>query len=225
MEALTPPMFIERDKVEKHITYSDNLFREIALKTDSMEYYDRCLNGSRSAKSNLKNLLKHNYIYDSDMDVTDRYIKNFMEEFDPDVGYKLHKCYFDIEVDLQSKGLKDKGYIGFPDEDIAPCPINIITLIDGKSMVVYSFIHRNPLNTSLLEFEKNVDYHKEKLKTTFLEEHSTIVNDIKVEFFASEEETIEAFIRALHIIDPDVLSGWNSRFRLENNFKSINTFI
>ena len=55
MEALTPPMFIERDKVEKHITYSDNLFREIALKTDSMEYYDRCLNGSRSAKSNLKN--------------------------------------------------------------------------------------------------------------------------------------------------------------------------
>ena len=65
-----------------------------------MEYYDRCLNGSRSAKSNLKNLLKHNYIYDSDMDVTDRYIKNFMEEFDPDVGYKLHKCYFDIETDL-----------------------------------------------------------------------------------------------------------------------------
>ena len=28
--AIAPPMFIERDKVEKHITYSDNLFREIA---------------------------------------------------------------------------------------------------------------------------------------------------------------------------------------------------
>lgn len=92
-------MFIPRDKVEKHITYSDNLYREIALKTDSMAYYDRAIS-TRAAKSNLKNLLKHNYIYDSDMDVTDRYVKNFMEEFEPDINYKLHKCYFDIETDL-----------------------------------------------------------------------------------------------------------------------------
>ena len=104
-----------------------------------------------------------------------------MEEFEPDVGYKLHKCYFDIETDLMPNGFKDKGYIGFPDEDIAPCPINIITLIDSKSMVVHTFIHRN-MNTSLLEFERDVEKYKAELKQTLIENDGTIMNDIRVSF-------------------------------------------
>ena len=78
------------------------------------------------------------------MDVSDRYIKYFNEEFDSDLNYKLHKVYMDIEVDLMPNGFKDKGYIGFPDEDIAPCPVNIISLFDEKSMIEYAFILRNP---------------------------------------------------------------------------------
>lgn len=210
-EAISPPMFIERDKVEKHITYSDNLFREIALKTDSMAYYDRAI-GTRAARSNLKNLLKHNYIYDSDMDVTDRYVKNFMEEFEPDINYKLHKTYFDIETDLMPNGFKDKGYIGFPDEDIAPCPINIISFFDSKAMIEYSFILRNPLNKSLIEFEKNVEVYKQELKDWLREEDDVILNDLVVNFYNSEEETIEAFLNTLHKIDPDLLGAWNSGF-------------
>lgn len=209
--AIAPPMFIERDKVEKHITYSDNLFREIALKTDSMSYYDRW-NGSRSAKSNLKNLLKHNYIYDSDMDVTDRYIKQFMEEFQPDINYKLHKCYFDIETDLMPNGFRDKGYIGFPDEDIAPCPINIVSLIDGKSMITYTFIHENKENKSLVDFKTNLDRYKEELINEMREEDNTIMNDVRVSFYNTEEEMIEAFFKMLHKIDPDYMIAWNEGF-------------
>ena len=100
-EAITPPMFIPSEKVEKVTTYSDMLYREIALRTGAMAYYDRVITSGRSSVSNLKNLLKHNYIYDADMDVTDRYIKNFMDEFEPDINYKLHKVYMDIEVDLR----------------------------------------------------------------------------------------------------------------------------
>ena len=100
-EAITPPMFIPREKVEKVTTYSDMLYREIALRTGAMAYYDRVITSVRSSVSNLKSLLKHNYIYDADMDVTDRYIKNFMDEFEPDINYKLHKVYMDIEVDLR----------------------------------------------------------------------------------------------------------------------------
>ena len=94
-------MFIEREKVEEYKVYSDMIYREVAMKTDSLAYYDRVTASGAGKKklSNLKNLLKHNYIYNADMDITDRYIKEFMEEYDPDINYKLHKCYMDIEVD------------------------------------------------------------------------------------------------------------------------------
>jgi len=60
---------------------------------------------SEGMKSNsFKNLMKHNFIYNSDMDISDRYIKNFYEEYEADKNYKLHKAYFDIEVDLMPNG-------------------------------------------------------------------------------------------------------------------------
>lgn len=110
-EAKNPPMFIEREKVDEHLIWSDSLYREIALQTDAMEFYDRCRNEGRNTR-NMMNLLKHPYIYNADMDVADRYIKYFNEEFEPDIDYKLHKCYFDIEVDLMPNGFNDAGYIG-----------------------------------------------------------------------------------------------------------------
>ena len=108
-EAITSPMFIEKDKVEKVTVWSDMLYREIALRTDSMAYYDRASLNFKQ-RSNLKNLFKNNLIYDADMDVADRYIKEFNDEFQPDKNYKLHKCYADIEVDLMPKGfVKDSS--------------------------------------------------------------------------------------------------------------------
>ena len=56
----------------------------------------------------MKNLFKHNWLYDTDMDYADRYIASFHEEFEPDKKYKLHKCYFDIEVDLMENGWKKR---------------------------------------------------------------------------------------------------------------------
>jgi DNA polymerase elongation subunit (family B) len=211
-EALTPPMFIEKDKVEQVKVYSDMLYREIALRTDSMSYYDRVVLNYGSNSYNMKNLLKHNWIYDADMDVADRYIKNFNEKYQPDVKYKLHKCYFDTEVDLMPNGFKDKGYIGFPDELLAPCPINIITLIDGKSMIVHSFITRNPLNESQKDFESKISDFKKYLLEKIRTEDNTVLNDIDITFYNSEEETIKAFFDMAHLIDPDFMLSWNSSF-------------
>ena len=136
-EAFKPPMFIPRDKVEKVEVYSDMFYRELAMRTDTLGFYDRVITNYpvKAQAGNLKNILKHPWIYDSDMDIADRYIKYFGEEFEADQNYTLHKCYYDIEVDLAPEGLvKDSkghiGYMGFPNEEIAPCPINIITLVD-----------------------------------------------------------------------------------------------
>ena len=112
-------------------------YRELAMRTDTLGFYDRVITNYpvKAQAGNLKNILKHPWIYDSDMDIADRYIKYFDEEFEADQNYKLHKCYYDIEVDLAPEGLvKDSkghiGYMGFPNEEIAPCPVNIITLVD-----------------------------------------------------------------------------------------------
>lgn len=222
-EALTPPMFIEKDKVERVNVYSDDIFRHIALDTGALQYFDTFSGGS------LKNLYKHPYIYDADMDIVDRYIKSFNEEFEPDKDYKLHKVYFDIEVDLMPDGFKKDsrgaiGYSGFPDETIAPCPVNIITMIDEKSMIGYVFIHKNSLNSQIFDYEKNVTEKINTIKNKVLEEDDTFFNDIKVEFFNSEEETIEAFFKTIHNIDPDFALAWNEGFdvlTLQNRLKTL----
>ena len=87
-DAENPPMFIEKEKVEKNITYSDNLYREIAMKTGTMQYFDEILYRNGEHHYNMKNIFKHNYVYDSDMDIADRYIKYFHDEFEPDKNYK-----------------------------------------------------------------------------------------------------------------------------------------
>lgn len=213
-EAISPPMFIEQEKVEKVISYSDMLLRDIAVRTDSIDYWDRA---SAYGASNLKNLLKHNLIYDADMDVSDRYIKNFIDEYEPDINYKLHKVYMDIEVDLMPDGFKKNkdgsiGYQGFPDENEAPCPINIISFFDEKSFNVHSFIHKNPLNEQITLFEQNLEEEKQLLKDVLFQEHDVVVNNVYVNIYDTELEMIEGYLKALHSVDPDFCSSWNQCF-------------
>jgi len=228
-EAISPPMFIEKDKVDKITTFSDLLFREIAVKTDSLYYYDRVTTSSGIRDSNLKNLFKHNWLYDTDMDFADRYIAYFHEEFQPDINYKLHKCYFDIEVDLMPDGWKKDskgniGYTGFPDEELAPVPVNIISLFDEKNMELYTFVVRNSQNTSLTDFETHIESFKAELKVKLETEDLLMIRGINIRFFNTEEETIEAFFKKTHDLDPDFMLAWNESFdviTLQNRLRKI----
>jgi len=228
-EAMSPPMFIEADKVEKVTTYSDILYRELAVKTDSLYYFDRVITTWGAGSSNMKNLFKHNWLYDTDMDFADRYIARFHEEFRPDENYKLHKCYFDIEVDIMPDGWKKDskgniGFMGFPDEEMAPVPVNIITLFDEKAMDVHTFVVRNQSNTSILEFEKDVSGFKTYIKEKLSTEDDVDLNDANIYFFNSEEEAIEAFFEKIHNIDPDFALAWNQGFdvqTLQNRLKKL----
>lgn len=220
-EAITPPMFIEKEKVEKVVVPSHLLFRDMALKTNTLAYYD-----SNDGSSNIKNIFKHPYLYNADMDIVDRYIAQFNEEFEPDKNYKLHKVFYDIEVDLMPDGFKKDrngqiGYVGFPDEEEAPCPVNIITLIDGKTLEGYIFAHRNTLNSQLLDFEKNKKEHLNDILKTISVEDDVILSDIHMNFYNSEEETIEAFFKTMHLIDPDYSLAWNSGFDIKTLMKRL----
>lgn len=220
-EAENPPMFIERSKVDEHICYSDTLFREVAAKTKAMHYYDTItINQGKNSRA-LQNLFKHKHVYNSDMDIVDRYVKYFNDEFEPDMGYKLHKCYYDIEVDLMPNGWKDKGFIGFPDESVAPCPINIITIIDGKSLAIHTFVVRNPENKSQVEFESGVEEFKKYLHEKILTEDGVDISEINITFFNDEMEAIQAYFDKMHEIDPDFALAWNSHFDLETMFNRL----
>jgi len=228
-EAFTPQMFIEKDKVERTTTYTDMLYRELAIKTDSLNYFDRVVTTWGEKSSNIKNLFKHNWLYDTDMDFADRYIARFHEEFQPDENYKLHKCYFDIEVDIMPDGWKKDakgniGFMGFPDEEIAPVPVNIITLFDEKAMDVYTFVVKNSANTSLNEFQRNVENFKGYLDQKLDLEDDIKANNINILFYNSEEEAIEAFFEKMHEIDPDFALAWNQGFdvqTLQNRLKKL----
>lgn len=216
-EAQYSPLYIHEDKLEKYEVYSDMLYRDIAIKTNCIHYYDKVLATKGPTAYEMKNLFRHPLVYDADMDIQDRKIAEFYEEYDPDPKYKLHKCYFDIEVDLAPNGITpDKngqyGYIGFPDEEEAPCPINIITLIDEKDLKIYSFVVRNAKNTSLIEFEQNVEMYKADVLQKIREQDQTPIVSSDVRFFNGEEDAIAAFFNKLHEIDPDYLSAWNECF-------------
>jgi DNA polymerase elongation subunit (family B) len=228
-EAVSPPMFIEKDKIERISTFSDLMFREIAAKTDSLYYFDRVITTWGSYSSNMKNLFKHNWLYDSDMDFVDRYMAKFHEDYEPDINYKLHKCYFDIEVDLMPNGWKkdakgNLGFMGFPDEELAPCPVNVVTLFDEKAMEIHTFVVRNDLNESIKKLEANSTEFKKKISEKLNIEDEVEVTSVNLEFFNSEEECIEAFFNKIHTIDPDFALAWNQAFdllTLQNRLKKI----
>lgn len=215
-EAYAPPMFIKREKVDRIMVYSDMLYREIALRTDSTSFYDRVISNYpvRLQERNLKNLLKHNYIYDADMDISDRYIKNFNESHEPDVNYSLHKCFYDIEVDLMQNGFADKGYIGFPDEEVAPCPVNIITLVDGRTLEITVFSVVNSKNSLLLNFNKDIDNKITEIKEKLASEYEFTPSNLTITPYETELECIEAFFAKAHEINPDFMLAWNAHFDL-----------
>jgi DNA polymerase elongation subunit (family B) len=228
-EAFSPPMFIEKEKVQTEKTFSDLLYRELAVKTDSLYYFDRVVTTWGERSYNMKNLFKHNWLYDTDMDIADRYIAKFHEEFKPDENYKLHKCYFDIEVDLMTDGWKKDskgniGFMGFPDEEMAPVPINIITLFDEKNLNIHTFVVKNNLNKSLIEFEANSSLFKSEIKNKIEAENDLIIKNVELLFFNSEEEAIEEFFKTIHEIDPDFSLAWNQSFdlmTLQNRLKKL----
>lgn len=215
-EAATEPLFIKKEKVELKTPYSDSLFRDIAIQTGTIQFYDSLIT-SGAKSSEFKNLFQHPWVYEADMDLSDRYIRNFHDTHETNPAYKLYKCYFDIEVDLM-------GFNGFPDEELAPCPINIITLVDEKFMTVHTFVVRNPRNPKIAELERDVEKFKKYMKEKVEAEDQIIFNEFYINFYDSELETIKAFFNCVHEKNPDYMIAWNEAFdviTLQNRLRKL----
>lgn len=210
-----PPIYIHEDELEKHTVYSDDLYYDISRNTGASGYYDTCLFNSSLPRSAVSNVLKSPLLYSADTNLEDRYIEKFYQENELFEGYKLRKAYFDIEVDLMPHG-NPKEFMDFPDENVAPMPINIITLIDDnmrkKSPDIYSFVCRNKLNKSLIEFENKAEEFKVYLKNKIQSDDRVEIGNINIEFFDEESDVISTFFKKVHELNPDYAGAWNMQF-------------
>ena len=204
LEATLPPLYIDIDKLEKHSTYFDNLYRDVAVNTGTLPFYDKVKFNYGPTSYNMNNLLKHPLLYGADIDLEDFYIAKFYREFENDPSYKLKKCYFDIENDIYH-------FQGFPDPKEAQAPICLITLIDESSMTSFTFILRNKENHQLVEFEQDVENFKIYMHNKIKEVDNLDMN-FEFIFFNDEAELIKAFFKKIHEIDPDYIGGWNISF-------------
>ena len=105
--------------------------------------------------------------------------------------------------------------------DEAPCPINIITIIDGKFLAIHTFVVRNAENKSQIEFESGVEEFKKYLHEKILTEDGVDISEINITFFNDEMEAIRAYFDKMHEIDPDFALAWNSHFDLETMFNRL----
>lgn len=174
-----------------------DVLADISGKTKDLINWRRTKQASKQ-----KNLHKEDMFYGSDLDIEDYYTKKFYNKYKA-VENRITKGYLDIEVDILD-------YPSFPDERIAPCPINIVTYQDDVTNVSYTFILRNEKNPLVAKFEKNVKAFKKKLKNEIFKDYS--IDKYKFYFYDSEIELLQALFATINENKPDFCMSWNARF-------------
>ncbi len=199
-EVSHPVSFIEKEKVQKIKCHYKDLMKTIADLLDEGNYYWECIN---SRQFNLLNKLhQEGNIFASDLNIED-YTKGIFLDKYKSINNKIDKGFFDIEVDTIN-------YTGFPDEHLAPCPINAITYVDNKTETSYTFLLRNKKNPQIAKVEKNIKGLRKRANEMFDESFGKL--KYKFEFFDSELDLIQAFYDCLNEIKPDFCGAWNMQF-------------
>lgn len=206
-----PQLFIEKDKVEEITVPFLQLEKNIAERTNQLDFFkDNIRNGARY---NNKQLHTDPSIFNSDMNIEDYYRFKFSKEYTNNT-FKLHKAYFDIEVD----GKYQCG--DFP--ELGECPVNCVSYLDEKQDKVYTFILRNNENPLIQEFEDSINDNLFKELREFIIDavggwkQATRFGLMNISqeflFFDDEISLIKRMFDMFHEIDPDFILAWNMAF-------------
>jgi hypothetical protein len=160
----------------------------------------------KEERRKLENMHLFNEFHSSDVDITDYYIDRFiMENNQEKNSIPIDISTFDIEVD-------GADYPGFPNEDDAPCEVNMITYYNFKTNRLSVFMKEYDTDT----FEEFINDKERKIKT--IKE----VKDIYREYFGdfsvklyrlkSELDVIKYFFMTVNKDKPDYCCAWNARF-------------
>lgn len=193
---------IPKEDVTEIVCKYDGRDLELAKAANMVDqFWDALRNGNKGMF--MRDILKHPDLFMADVDIEDYRKTMFMVEHGANYG-KYRKGFSDIEVDISN-------YKGFPDEDIAPVPINTINHIDGATKTIYSVILRDPTNPGVAWLENNIEkFWKHQMLRELKEEDY----DFKYKFFFvdSEAEVIDTYFNNIHITEPDFVAFWNQHF-------------
>lgn len=205
-----PRVYMRKDDLIRFEVSYKNKCKEIAeiLGEAYTDYFWAKINEKNRNATN--NILKARRVFGADLDIEEYVRIEYLQNCQPS-STLVHKAFYDIEVDI-------KGYPSFPEEDIAPCPVNAITYVDIKRMEVHTFLLRNPDNPKIAEFESGARDYCETLNDKFDE----VLRDKKsgkrldfkyrMYFFDDEIDLIVSFYKLCQAISPDFLLAWNQRF-------------
>lgn len=206
-----PRYFVSKDNVHPVKTKYKDLEKSIFTELGMLDEY-KMLKANSDYKS-IKNIHKDPRVFMSDINIEDYYRFLFSNEY-PNNNFKIHKAFFDIEVD----GKYQAG--DFP--ELGEVPINAVSLYDDKLNKVFSFLLRDNDNPLIEEFEKSLIYDS---KTVFGKMYDFIIDavggkkkaksfnmiglEIGIYFFDNEIDLVNALFEKIHSISPDFCLGYN----------------
>jgi hypothetical protein len=206
--------FIEKEKTDLVSVPFTDLEKDIAERTGNLEfYYDNIKNGNRRANSVLHT---HPRVFMSDSNIEDNYRFRFSNSYTNNIS-PISKAFFDIEARITHM----KG--DFP--EMGECPIDLITLINENTNMIYTLVLRDETNPQIAEFEeqvKNGTIFKElkdfiitatggKYKAAY---YGTDKLDIQFQFYDEKDEIklIKDLFNLINILEPDFILAWNMPF-------------
>ena len=214
---------IDEDKLTK-ITYPyNNIYKGMVQALNDPTFtrrYNNIFDSGTEINRQLRKLHLDSRFHNTDINIEDFYIDLFLKENDPeDNNFPLTKSFYDIEVDVT-------GYTGFPNEEEAPCPVNIITWIHEPSKEVYTFMLEYDTDT-FRETVSDLNKVEEELRNKYNSYREGLGNEYKFIFkiYKTEIDLIKDFFKTVNIYKPDFCLAWNATFdylTLVNRIKKLN---
>lgn len=194
--------YIEREKVREVTTKSSNLVKSVAYEIGKEKFFWECIKQKKFSLA--KSVFLNENVHGSDIDLEDYYIGKHYSEYPAEESKnEFTKGFIDIEVDSMN-------IVGFPDPEVAECPVNAISFFNDSNMTLYGLFLRNSKNPLIAEFEENeLKDFKKFIKQKYKDKGLNI--KLKLQWYDENEELalISNFFYLINYLRPDFLSGWN----------------
>ena len=205
--------YISFDDCKKITCRYENRYKEMsnAVNNKSIkQFYKRCID-SKDYRG-LNDMHLNPEFHGSDVSIEDFYIAKFLDQNDyTKNNYGLSILSFDIEVDTSD-------WVGFPNEELAPCPVNMITAYNSEKKVLY--IYALKYNTETFkEFRKR----EKEAYIYILKKFKHILGEYKIipKYFDNELALIVNFFHQVNLDKPDYALAWNARFDFQTLFNRL----
>lgn len=202
--------YIEQDKVFSVTAKYNSLYKSMVESLNDPAFsrqYNEIFERRDNINNDLRKLHLNYNFHSSDVDVEDFFINGFLNKYPFEDNYiGITSSFYDIEVDTTN-------HIGFPDEQKAECPINIVTLVFNEDNTSYTLMLKYDTDT-YKEFINNIDQVIIELKEKYNNYKKGLGDLVNFEFYEYENEIdlIEGFFELVNEKKPDFSTAWNAKF-------------